>query len=143
MGKRQISRRKMMRSAAGIAAVTALSRGPSVISADTLKNKLGVAVIGVGGMGSGNPGTAADERFVAMCDIDDKAIAKASEKIKAKVANPKVYHDYRKMLEECQKEIDVVLIATPDHHHAPAAIRAINLGKHCFVQKPLAHNIYE
>ena len=47
------------------------------------------------------------------------------------------------MLDECHKDIDVVLIATPDHHHAPAAIRAINCGKHVFCQKPLAHNIAE
>ena len=47
------------------------------------------------------------------------------------------------MLDECHKDIDVVLVATPDHHHAPAAIRAIQLGKAVFSQKPLAHNIYE
>jgi predicted dehydrogenase len=47
------------------------------------------------------------------------------------------------MLDECHKDIDVVLIGTPDHHHAPAAIRAINYGKHVFCQKPLAHNIAE
>jgi len=47
------------------------------------------------------------------------------------------------MLEECQNDIDVVLIATPDHHHAPAAIRSIHLGKATFSQKPLAHDIYE
>ena len=47
------------------------------------------------------------------------------------------------MLEECHKDLDVVLIATPDHHHAPAAIRAIHLGKATFSQKPLAHDIYE
>ena len=47
------------------------------------------------------------------------------------------------MIEECQKDIDLVLIATPDHHHAPAAIRAIELGKAVFCQKPLAHNIAE
>ena len=47
------------------------------------------------------------------------------------------------MLDECHKDLDVVLIATPDHHHAPAAIRAIHYGKHVFCQKPLAHNIAE
>jgi predicted dehydrogenase len=47
------------------------------------------------------------------------------------------------MFDECEKDIDVVHIATPDHHHAPAAIRAIRLGTHVFAQKPLAHNIYE
>ena len=58
-------------------------------------------------------------------------------------ANPKTYYDYRKMLDEVGKDIDVVLIATPDHHHAPAAMRAIMLGKHVFCQKPLAYNISE
>ena len=58
-------------------------------------------------------------------------------------AKPKIFYDYRKMLDECHKDLDVVLIATPDHHHAPAAIRAINYGKHVFCQKPLAHNIAE
>jgi predicted dehydrogenase len=58
-------------------------------------------------------------------------------------AKPKVFYDYRKMLDECHNDLDVVLIATPDHHHAPAAIRAINYGKHVFCQKPLAHNIAE
>jgi predicted dehydrogenase len=58
-------------------------------------------------------------------------------------AKPKIFYDYRKMLDECHKDIDVVLIATPDHHHAPAAIRAIQLGKSVFVQKPLAHNVRE
>jgi predicted dehydrogenase len=47
------------------------------------------------------------------------------------------------MLDECHKDIDVVLIATPDHTHAPAAIRALQLGKAVFCQKPMTHNIYE
>ena len=118
-------------------------RGPVILAAGSPNSKLGIAVIACGGMGGGNPGTAAGERFVAMCDVDEKKIAEAAAKIKEKVPNPKVYYDYRKMLDECAKDIDVVLIATPDHNHAPAAIRAINLGKHTFCQKPLAHDIYE
>ena len=143
---KNITRRVFMKStaiAAGAVAGTRLLSGPFILAADALKTKLGVAVIGCGGMGGGNPGVAANERFVAMSDVDEKFIAKASDAIKAKVPDPKVYFDYRKMLDECQKEIDVVLIATPDHHHAPAAIRAIQMGKHVFVQKPLAHNIRE
>ena len=66
-----------------------------------------------------------------------------AESFARKAGIPHFFTDYRKMLEECQKDIDVVLIATPDHHHAPAAIRAIHLGKAVFSQKPLAHNIYE
>jgi hypothetical protein len=62
---------------------------------------------------------------------------------KPKIPAPKIYHDYRKMLDECHKELDAVLIATPDHHHAPAAIRSIRAGKATFCQKPLTHNIAE
>ena len=81
-----------------------------------------------------------------MCDVDDKTMAdrlrQFSERLRGQPA-PKAFYDYRKMLEECHKDIDVVLIATPDHNHAPAAIRAIHLGKAAFSQKPLAHDIYE
>jgi predicted dehydrogenase len=97
-------------------------------------------------MGGYSVGAAMGERIVAICDVDENNIASAmkdiSEKQKDKPA-PKVYYDYRKMLDECHKYLDVVLIATPDHNHAPAAIRAINLGKAAFSQKPLAHNVYE
>ena len=128
--------------ASGVAAGAHLS-APFVLAERAPNSKLGIAVIGCGGMGSGNPGVAANERFVAMCDVDEKHIAKAAKGIRDKVPNPKVYFDYRKMIEECHKDIDVVLIATPDHHHGPAAIRAIDLGKAVFCQKPLAHNIAE
>jgi predicted dehydrogenase len=116
---------------------------PNVWSAGPPNAKLGIAVIGCGGRGSGNPGVAAGERFVAMVDVDDKNIAEATKKLAAKVPEPKIYYDYRKMFDECGKDIDVVLIATPDHHHAPAAIRAIELGKSVFVEKPLTWCMYE
>src|SRR4029453_11984157 len=103
-------------------------------------SKLGVAVIGAGGMGDYSFKMGISERLVAFCDVDDNTIAKKlkefGEKAKDQPA-PKTYFDYRKLLEECHRDIDVVLIATPDHHHAPAAIRAIDLGKAPFCQTPL------
>jgi len=129
--------------AAGVAAGARHVTAPFVLANPAPNSKLGIAVIGCGGMGSGNPGVAARERFVAMCDVDERFIAKAAARIKDNVPNPKVYYDYRKMIDECHKDIDVVLIATPDHNHAPAAMRAINRGKAVFCQKPLAHNIAE
>ena len=129
--------------AAGAAVGAQQLGAPFVLAEPAPSAKLGIAVVACGGMGGGNPVVAANERFVAMCDIEEKRIAKAANRIKDKVPNPKVYYDYRKMIDECHKDIDVVLIATPDHHHAPAAIRAINRGKAVFCQKPLAHNIAE
>lgn len=110
----------------------------------TSSNTLRVAVIGAGGMGDYSVNAGLREHIAAICDIEDNRIAAALTRIgkKQKIA-PKVYYDYRRLLDECSHEIDVVLIGTPDHHHAPAAIRAIHLGKATFCQKPLAHSIYE
>ena len=102
-----------------------------------------MAVIGCGGMGGGNPGVAASERAVALVDVNDKIMANAFKNHKNLPTGVRTYYDYRKMYDECQKDIDVVLIATPDHHHAPAAMRAIKAGKAVFVQKPMAHDVAE
>jgi predicted dehydrogenase len=110
-------------------------------------NKLGVAVVGGDGMGGYSTEAALRERFVALVEVEDSRMARVMGRAEKSVAEggvkPKTFVDYRKMLDECHKDIDVVLIATPDHNHAPAAIRAINLGKAVFCQKPMAYNIYE
>lgn len=144
-----ISRRRFLQhttAVAGAVASTQFLGVPALLSAPAPNAKLGVAVIGVGGMGGYSFGAGMGERLVAICDVDDNTIAKAQKEFGEKKKDqpaPKAYFDYRKLLDECHKDLDVVLIATPDHHHAPAAIRAINLGKATFSQKPLAHNIYE
>jgi predicted dehydrogenase len=128
---------------AGIAAGTSLIGVPSILAQRSPNSPLGVAVIGCGGAGGGNPGAAAGERAVALVDCDQNTLGKAAERIKERAPNVRVYHDYRKMYDECSRDLDVVLIATPDHHHAPAAMRAIKQGIAAFVQKPMAHNIAE
>ncbi len=140
------SRRKFLKSsaaAAGVAALTSIASSPVVLAKQSPAEKLRVAVIGVAGMGGYSMGCALGENLVAMVDVDEKNIAKVMKDSVKETAKPKIFHDYRKMLDECHKELDVVLIATPDHHHAPAAIRAIHYGKHVFCQKPLAHDIAE
>jgi Oxidoreductase family, NAD-binding Rossmann fold/Oxidoreductase family, C-terminal alpha/beta domain/TAT (twin-arginine translocation) pathway signal sequence len=138
---RWFSRREFLKASLAVAGAAAFGR-PTLLAADAGK-KLGVAVIGAGGMGDYSLGESLRENLVAIADVDDNTIANAmKEKVKDQ-AKPRIFNDYRKMLDECQKDIDVVLIATPDHHHAPAAIRAMQLGKHVFCQKPLAHDIRE
>jgi predicted dehydrogenase len=140
-------RRAFLRLGAAAAAGLRLGRGPLILAGEPPSEKLGVAVVGCGGMGGYSLDMSLRERPVAIVEIEDKRIAKALKKIKdrgkGKAPEPKVYTDYRKMLDECHKDIDVVLSGTPDHHHAPASIRAIQLGKGAFAQKPLAHNVYE
>ncbi|WP_128545648.1 Gfo/Idh/MocA family protein [Larkinella soli] len=102
-------------------------------------DKLNVAGIGIGGMGKSNLNALAPtENIVALCDIDEKYAAPVFEKY----PNAKRYKDYRKML-EAQKDIDGVVIATPDHLHAIQASTAMKLGKHVYVQKPLTVSVWE
>ena len=142
----KVSRRRFLQHTAALAGAAAGAQYigmPSLLGADSPNAKLGVAVIAADGMGGYSFDCAMRERFVAVCDVDDNKLAgklkEFSDKVKDQPA-PKAYYDYRKMLEECHKDIDVVLIATPDHHHAPAAIRAIHLGKAVFSQKPVWSN---
>ena len=140
------NRRRFLKQTAaltGAAVGTQLFGSSFLRAADSPNAKLGIAVIGCGGQGTGLPGVAANERLVALVDVDEKRLGEAVKRVSAKVPNPKVFHDYRKMFDECHKDIDAVLIATPDHHHAPAAIRAIQLGKHVFCEKPLTWCLYE
>ncbi|OGV61025.1 MAG: hypothetical protein A2283_13230 [Lentisphaerae bacterium RIFOXYA12_FULL_48_11] len=121
---------------------------PYILADKETRAKLRTVVIGCGGQGTGNhTPVAAREQLVALVDPDDKRLAKAMEK--AKQTNPKVkmsiktFNDYRKLFDKMAKEIDVVFIASPNHHHALPALMAMKLGKHVYVEKPLTHTIAE
>ena len=101
--------------------------------------KLNIACIGVGGRGADDVQAVSTENFVAFCDVDDKRAAG----IYNKFPNVKTYRDFRIMLEKEEKNIDAVVVATPDHIHAPAAIMAMKMGKHVYCEKPLSHSVYE
>lgn len=100
--------------------------------------KLNIAGVGVGGMGQSNLAKCATENIVALCDVDSAHAAK----IFATYPQAKTYKDFRVMLDQ-QKDIDAVIVATPDHTHAVVASAAIQRGKHVYVQKPLAHRVNE
>ena len=76
---------------------------------------------------------------VAVCDVDSNHLAAASRRF----PKARQFTDYRKLLDEMHKSIDAVTVSTPDHIHALAAAKAMRLGKHCFVQKPLTHSLHE
>jgi predicted dehydrogenase len=101
-------------------------------------SKLNIAGIGIGGQGAHDIGQLATENIVALCDVD-KSYAAGTFK---RFPQAKVFGDYRKMLDEL-KEIDAVVVATPDHHHAFASMEAIKRGKHVYCEKPLTHSVWE
>ena len=101
-------------------------------------DKLNIAAVGIGGMGKSNLKRCEDENIVALCDVDFGLADPVFEKYPA----AKRYRDYRVMLDE-QKDIDAVIVATPDHTHAVIAMAAMARKKHVYVQKPLTHSVYE
>ena len=101
--------------------------------------KLNIAGIGVGGMGSANIKACSTENIVALCDVDD---ARAGETFQA-FPGAKRFKDFRVMFDKQANAFDAVIVATPDHTHATAAIAAMRAGKHLYCQKPLAHSLYE
>ncbi|HZN57992.1 MAG TPA: Gfo/Idh/MocA family oxidoreductase [Planctomycetota bacterium] len=134
-----IHRRQFLRAAAALP--VGLAAFPAVLRSGALGSdkKLNVAGIGVGGKGAIDIGYCAGENVVALCDVDD---ANAAESYK-RFPQAKRYKDYRKMLDEEGARIDAVTVSTPDHHHAPAALLAMRLGKHVYCQKPLTHSVAE
>jgi len=101
--------------------------------------KLNIACIGCGGKGAEEVDDAARENLVAMCDVDGERAAKSYKKL----PDVRRYKDFRRMLDEIGKSIDAVTVSTPDHIHTPAAVMAMQMGKHAFVQKPMARTIWE
>ncbi|MEM7392356.1 MAG: Gfo/Idh/MocA family oxidoreductase, partial [Verrucomicrobiota bacterium] len=100
--------------------------------------KLNIAGIGIGGMGRSNLRNCEKEQIAALCDVDHNYAKKTFDRY----PQAKRYTDYRQMLDE-QKEIDAVVIATPDHTHAVISMAAMEAGKHVYCQKPLTRDVYE
>lgn len=140
-GSKKTSRREFLYGAAGAAAAfTVVPRhvlGGRAGSAPS--DKLNIAIIGVGGRGGASVSGCRGENIVALCDVDTRRMAKASEEH----PRARTYQNFRKMLDEMDNRLDAVAVCTPDHTHAVAAMDAIRRGKHVYCEKPLAHSIYE
>jgi predicted dehydrogenase len=135
------NRRDFMKTTAASGIGFWIAAGLKADESKSPNEQIAMASIGIGGKGSSDSKDAGDNgRMVAICDVDEKRLNALGEK---NFPDAKRYTDYRKMLEEMGGKIDAVTVSTPDHHHAPAALMAMRMGKHCFCQKPLTHTIYE
>ena len=132
------TRRALLRGAAGIAALTVVPRHVIGAGQKAPSDKLTIGGIGVGGQGGGVLGDMAGETIAALCDADWARAAGTFNRF----SGARRYKDYREMLTR-EKGLDAVMVATPDHVHAPAALMAMRLGKHVYCEKPMAHTIYE
>ena len=119
--------------------------GGSAVSAASASERITLGVIGTGGMGGSHVRNLAnrnDVEIAYVCDVDSDRVAKNAAAVQAaKKTKPVLTGDMRKVLDD--PKVDAVFIATPDHWHAPAAILALDAGKHVYVEKPCCHNIRE
>jgi predicted dehydrogenase len=134
------TRRAFLKHAASATLLTAASASRAAGSND----RIGVALIGPGGRGMGLLKTFASRKDVAIthvCDADENRTRSAAKAASSAGHAPKAERDMRRVFDN--KSVDAVVIATPDHWHAPATILACEAGKHVYVEKPASHNIRE
>lgn len=101
--------------------------------------KLKILCVGTANRARANIQGVQGEDLVGMCDVDTDFLDRA----KADFPSAKLYQDYREMISEMADKADAIVVATTDHQHAPASIRAINAGLHCYCEKPLTHTVSE
>ena len=102
-------------------------------------DKVNLAFVGIASKGANNMKNLKDQNIVALCDVDWGERTKSSFESNP---NAKKYKDFREMLDK-QKDIDAVVVSTPDHNHGVIAMMAIKAGKHVYCEKPLAHSVFE
>src|SRR4051794_1209083 len=121
-----------------IVGVMASATAPAFLRAASANERLNIAVIGCGGRGAGNLESVSTQNIVALCDVNQQALAAAA----AKHPGARTYQDFRKLYDQA-KDIDAVVVSTPEHTHAFATLPALKMGKHVYCEKPLAHSIWE
>ena len=127
-------------------ALAAIAAGVTIVPRNVLggvgyrapSDKLNIAAVGVGGMGANYVKGCESENIVALADVDDSLAAKTF----SLYPKARTYRDFRLMLEK-EKNIDAVIVGTPDHSHAAIAMAAIKLGKAVYVAKPMTRTIQE
>lgn len=123
----------------GLTAGFFATHGFGIRAAEGPAESLNVAVVGIGGQGAANLKGVASQAIVALCDVDEQRAGKAFE------SHPRAkrFTDFRRMFDELEKQIDAVVISTPDHTHFHPAWWAMERGKHVYLEKPLAHEVAE
>ena len=139
--KTMFSRRNFLRASTLSGAAFLLLPRARLAFAYEANGKLNVAGIGIGGQGRGDLDNIAGcgANLVGLCDVDQKRVGDIFQKH----PQSKPFTDFRRMLDEMEKQIDGVMIATPDHTHAVAAVAAMQRGKHVYCEKPLTHTVHE
>ena len=146
---KQVSRRDFLRTSAAVAGAVSLAGYAGVSTAQAPRfrktgDKLNMAFIGSGGRGGANLKEFYElgEQVVALCDVDSGHLQHAVKEVKERCPDVRTYQDFRELLAK-EKDLDAVVVSTPDHMHAAAAIAAMKQGCHVYVEKPLVRTVWE
>ena len=149
---RRFNRRSLLKQSGALVGAAAAARVfgvPAVLADPSPNSKVATAVIGCANQATASVNEIArlGERIVAFADVDDRQYSKAQKTLaeypEVKFDAIQRFTDYRKMLDKLHGQIDAVFVCVPDHHHAPASMAAMKLGKGVYCEKPLAHSIQE
>lgn len=134
-----VNRRSFIKSSAATAVACGAWSSRAAGESKSLNEKLQIAVIGTANRAAANINGVRGEAIVAICDVDKNYLHKAQSEF----PDAKSFTDYRELIDQAGDRIDAVVVSTPDHHHAPATIRAIRAGLHVYCEKPLTHTVEE
>lgn len=101
-------------------------------------DKLNLACIGAGGRGAANLDAVKQENIVALCDVDEQRAGRTFDQY----PHARKFQDFRRTLDQLDRQIDAVVVSPPDRSHAVVGVKATQMGKHCYCEKPLAHAVY-
>ncbi|MBT6642419.1 MAG: Gfo/Idh/MocA family oxidoreductase [Planctomycetaceae bacterium] len=136
---KSLKRRQFLQAAgAGTLAAGVWSEVPAQESKSP-NEKLKVLCVGTANRASADIRGVESQDIVGLCDVDQIYLDRASKQF----PDAKLYRDYREMIAEEADRADAIVVAIADHNHAPAAIRGINAGLHCYCEKPLTHTVEE
>ena len=140
------NRRVFLQQSAATAAVASglYASGAAAQDSRNPLEKLNIACIGTANRAAADVEGVMTDNIVALCDVDARYLDRSRKMLTEKNGlEPRTYADYREMIDVEGDKFDAVTVATTDHHHAPATIRAINAGKHVYCEKPLTHTVQE
>nr|CAA9241104.1 GH109 [uncultured Armatimonadetes bacterium] len=133
----ELNRRAFLQNSALAGAGVLLSGTSASAKKRSANEKLVIGVIGVAHQGEYNLENVKGENIAALCDVNENNLRAAAKSY----PRAKTYTDYRRML--ARKDLDAVVISTPDHTHAPATLLALETGRHVYCEKPLTHTVAE
>jgi predicted dehydrogenase len=137
--KMNVDRRGFIKSTGAVALSAGVWSEVAAQESTSANDKLKILCVGTANRAAADIAEVEGQDIVGLCDVDSNYLARQAEKFK----DANTYADYREMIANEADTADAIVIATSDHNHAPATIRAINAGLHVYCEKPLTHTVAE